>query len=225
MRQMPTPTPLRLALASLTIAAVALVAGGCQRPDASSARAGSAGPPASAEDGSRRPRPGYAVDSVLPPEEALRRFRAGLTPVARLAGGATSRDRLVAAFVRAVETRDTSALRGLEMSKAEFAYLLYPSSIYTRPPFQQQPEIVWMLQRANGGAGYRRLVERYAGRPLGYRGHRCDGEPEVRGENRIWGGCTLGYQRARGDTATGRLFGAILEREGRFKFVSYANDL
>jgi hypothetical protein len=31
--------------------------------------------------------------------------------------------------------------------------------------------------------------------------------------------------RAPGDTATARLFGSVLERDGTFKFVSYANDL
>jgi hypothetical protein len=165
------------------------------------------------------------VDSALPAEEALRRFREGLPPVSRLEGGAPSRARLVEDFVRAVERGDGAALRRMEITKGEFAYLVYPSSIYTRPPYQEQPQILWLLQRAKGGSGFRRLMQRVAGRPLGYRGYRCASPPEVQGANRLWGDCAVTYRTAAGDSVTGRLFGAILERGGRFKFVSYANDL
>ncbi|MFL5575454.1 MAG: hypothetical protein ACJ79S_05740 [Gemmatimonadaceae bacterium] len=201
------------------------LATGCSRGEASPAAGDSAGAPHAAEESAHLHRPGYVVDSVLPPEEALRRFREGLSPVARLDGGARSRDGLVADFARAVERGDSVALRRLEISRAEFAYLFYPSSIYTRPPYREQPEIVWILQRAKGGSGYRRLVQRFAGRPLGYRGYRCALEPRIQGENRLWGECTVAYRNAHGDSVTTRLFGAILERGGRFKFINYANDL
>ena len=171
----------------------------------------------------RHPR-GYVVDSAISTDEALRRFRVGLAPVAHLAGGAPSREALVRAFVRALERGDTAALRRMEISRGEFAYLFYPSSIYTHPPFEQSPEIVWMLQRAQGGSGYARLVARYAGRSLAYRGLSCPNEPAAQGANRLWGDCVIRYTRTQGDTATGRLFGVILERDGRFKFVNYAND-
>jgi hypothetical protein len=47
----------------------------------------------------------------------------------------------------------------------------------------------------------------------------------VEGENRLWRNCRVRRVRAAGDTASGRLFGVILERHGRFKFASYGNDL
>ena len=56
------------------------------------------GPDARAE----LPAAGRVVDSILPREEALRRFREGLPPVDSLSGGAESRDALVAEFVRAL---------------------------------------------------------------------------------------------------------------------------
>jgi hypothetical protein len=72
-------------------------------------------------------------------------------------------------FVRAVERGDRAALEQMELTQAEFAYLIYPSSPYTRPPYRQQPEIVWMLQRESGAVGLARLVDRLGGRPLRFR--------------------------------------------------------
>jgi hypothetical protein len=54
---------------------------------------------------------------------------------------------------------------------------------------------------------------------------RCDAEPTIQGENRIWGGCTATMREGGGAPVTAKLFGAILERGGRFKILSYANDL
>ena len=173
----------------------------------------------------RREPPGYVIDSVLPPGEALRRFREGLRPVDELSGGTPTRDALVERFVSAVERRDTAALRRLELDRSEFAFLVYPSSIYTRPPYEQQPDVVWMLQRMQGDAGLRRVEDRFGGRRLRYRGYRCADAPMVQGTNLIWRDCVIGYTSPRGDSARGRLFGAIVERAGHFKFVNYANDL
>ena len=67
------------------------------------------------------PESGRVVDSILPREEALRRFREGLAPVDSLAGGAGSRDELVAAFVRGIAAADTAAIARMAVSRAEFA--------------------------------------------------------------------------------------------------------
>jgi len=177
-------------------------------------------------DGSAGARAGQVVDSILPIEEELRRFRADIPEApTELTGGATSRTALVEQFVRALEQRDASALTAMVQSRAEFAYLTYPSSPYTRPPYRQSPQITWMLLQNDGATGLRRLVDRLGGRPLGYLGYECDAEPLVEGENRLWRDCRVRRTRAPGDTVTGRLFGVIVERHGRFKFASYANDL
>jgi hypothetical protein len=180
---------------------------------------------ASADDTTYRTAPGYVVDSILPIEDALRRFREGLPVVTALEGGAPTRDELVRRFATAVERGDSTALRRLALTPSEFAYLVYPSSPYTRPPFRQQPEVVWMLQRQAGETGARRLLDRHGGRALGYDGYACAAEPVVEGENRLWRECAVRYRRADGATVSGRLFGVIVERDGRFKFVNYANDL
>ena len=73
--------------------------------------------------------------------------------------------------------------------------------------------------------GTGRLLARLAGRPLRAAGYACAADPVVEGENRLWRDCLLRYRGAGGAPAAGRLFGVIVERAGRFKFVNYANDL
>ena len=62
------------------------------------------------------------------------------------------------------------------------------------------------------------------GRPLGYVGYSCPAEPLVEGDNRIWGPCAITRVRSPGDTVTSRMTGPILERDGRFKFISLTSD-
>lgn len=206
----------RSALGALVAAAGAC--GGSDRSAASGAhRADSHAAPAGA--------PATVVDSALPIAEALRRFRVGLPEVRELSGGARSRDALVSRFVRSIESGDTAALRDMELTKSEFGYLVYPYSIYTRPPYEQQPDIVWMLARSAGERGYRRLIDRYGGKQLEFQDYACSEPPVSQGANRTWRECSTRFRRPGGEIVRGRLFGAIIERDGQFKFVNYSNDL
>ena len=166
------------------------------------------------------PAPGSYVDSILPPEEEERRFREGLADPGVLAGGAGSREALVRAFVRAVAQSDTAAVRGMILSRAEFAYLYYPSTEFTRPPKRMSPALLWFLTMQESEKGIGRLFARRGGQPLGYVASRCAPEPRVEGANRLWDRCTVTLR----DGKPERLFGTIVERGGRFKFVSYQND-
>ncbi|HSA56109.1 MAG TPA: hypothetical protein VLE53_10410 [Gemmatimonadaceae bacterium] len=179
------------------------------------------------QDSINRAQPGYIVDSILPIDEALRRFRAelpGPVPTA-LSGGTRSREGLVHAVVRALEARDSAALGALALTPAEFAWLVYPTSPFVAPPYRQMPGLVWMQIALGSGSGRARLLARLAGRPLGYAGHSCDGEPERQGENRIWRRCRVRLTQPDGTHRALRLFGDIVERAGHFKLVSFANDL
>ncbi len=79
------------------------------------------------------------VDSILPREEALRRFREGLRAPANLTPAASTRKELIAAFLHAVEVRDTAALRSLTLTREEFAYFYYPSTPTSMPPYGLGP--------------------------------------------------------------------------------------
>ena len=171
------------------------------------------------------PKSGRVVDSILPREEALRRFREGLSPVDSLAGGAGSRDELVAAFVRAIAQADTASVARMAVSRGEFAYLYYPTAVEGKPPYDLEPGLMWftLYERSNEGA--RKALTRYGGRPVTLLDYDCGTGRHQEGENTVYGPCTVRWTTAGGDTTSVRLFSKILERGGRFKFLSYANKL
>ncbi len=187
---------------------------GCDRP--AEARSNHAGiSPASAAT---------VVDSILPTGEALRRFQAELAHVSAFSGGARNRDELVKQFVAAVEGRDTTALERLVVSRAEYAFLYFPSSVYTRKPYELPPDVAWLLSEQNSKKGLIRLTRRLGGKPLSFRGYECT-HPVAEGENRFWRTCQISYvDGTSGLQVKKKLFGAIIERSGSYKFLSYAND-
>jgi hypothetical protein len=165
-----------------------------------------------------------AIRRFQSPEKALAAFRAGLNAPDSLRGGAPTRDALIARFMQAVEGADTTAIRAMVLDRAEFAYLYYPTSPYTKSPTVQEAPLAWFLLVQNSQIGITRVFNRMAGSPEQYAGHRCDPEPSMEGANRFWRACVVDLRTDRGELETRRLFGSIIEREGRFKFFSYAND-
>jgi hypothetical protein len=197
-------------------------------PACTASRAEQAGSRAStsAPDSARPWRmPGDEIDSIFPMEEYLRRFREGLSEPGALTGGAGAREELARRFLAAVARRDTAALLGLLVSRAEFAWLVFPDHLYARPPYELDPEIFWLQIRAQSAKGLGRVLERLGGDRLELEGLSCRADTvQVRGDAlRIWSPCGLSYRQG-GRALSGRLFGSIVERDGRAKFLSYAND-
>ena len=178
------------------------------------------------QDSINRTLPGYVVDSILPVEEELRRFRAAIggNPVAAFENGAPSRDSLLGTFIHALSTSDTVALQKMLLNAQEFAWLVYPESQYTRPPYTQAPALVWNQIQNPAASGYIRLVRRLGGKKLQYEGYECSPNPDREGQNVIWTRCTVLVAEPNEGARARRLFGSIIERDGRFKFVSYANE-
>ena len=184
---------------------------------------GAAGCSTGEASGSRPPAVGV-IDSALPLEEALRRFREGRTEPAGLRGGKPDREALVRAFVAALERRDTAELRALAMDAEEFAWLYYPSSPMSRPPYQLAPDLMWLQLQGQSEKGASLLLSERAGGSLGYFAHQCASERRE-GDNRLLGHCRVRRVTAERDTVEEPLFGLIVERAGVYKFVSYANKL
>lgn len=165
--------------------------------------------------------PGYIVDSILPPEEALRRFRAGVESVAVL-DGPSSRAELLRRVRYAITRSDTAALRALAVNRAEFAYLIYPQSRLSRPPFRQPPEIAWMMLQQASDGGLRKLLSRAPTMtPLAAT---CPDSAQVEGAMRTISGCSIRVQTP-DNVRDMRLFGRIVELRGRWKVVGYDGDL
>ena len=177
----------------------------------------------STEPHSASPASANVVDSVIPREEALRRFRVGLDTPTALAGGAPSRDALVQEFVEALAAADTAAIKRLTLSKAEFAWLYYPTSAQGLPPYDLSPSLMWFLMDEQSRKGLTRALAERGGTPYAYAGYICDGGEVVEGANRIWGPCTVRRVTAAGDTVQERLFGQIMGRDGMYKITTHAN--
>ena len=178
------------------------------------------------QDSVNRTLPGYVIDSILPMDEALRRFRAAIggEPVSAFAHGSRSRDALVSRFMKALVAGDSADLRAMVVSAREFADLVYPDSPNTKPPYQQDPGLAWRMIENSSESGYMRLLRRAGGIAVTLARYRCDPTPTTQGANQFWTNCTLTLVGAPGDTSTHRFFGNIIARDGRYKFMSYANE-
>jgi hypothetical protein len=165
------------------------------------------------------------VDSAVPREVALARFRACCARVDSLSGGESSRDALIRRFVRSIETRDTAALRRMLLNQDEFAWLYYETTPQGRPPYNLSPGLMWFVLQGNSGKGLGRALSEYGGRSFRYVNHACDPAIAHEGGNTIVGPCTVRRVAPGGDTVAVRLFGLLLERAGRWKFITYVNKL
>lgn len=206
----------------LPAAVTAALLAGCEAGGSRSSTPRTSGPSSSA--GARS---AAAVDSMLPIDEQVRRFRE--TVRARtdtLRGAARSRDELVRRFADALARFDTVALTRMVLDRGEFIDLYYPESRLSRAPYSMPPELLWLQLRTEGADGGVRLRHAFGpgAAPFRFVAYRCPSEPATEGRNRLWGSCVVRHLTA-GDTVEGRLFGPILERDGRYKFVSYSNRL
>jgi hypothetical protein len=170
-------------------------------------------------------RPAGAKPAAASRETELTQFRAGLVQPESLTGGARSQADLVKQFIDALELRDTAALVTLHLTRAEFAWLYYPTNPQSQPPYDLSPGLMWFMEHGNSEKGVRRLLEERAGIPLHVAGYRCDQNVSRQGANTVIGPCVVRRLTAQRDTIDERLFGLIIERGGRYKFTSYANKL
>ena len=178
------------------------------------------------QDSINRASPGYVIDSILPVEETIRRFRVavGGEPVTELASASPSREALVRRFMKALAAGDSADLRAMVLSAREFADLVYPESPYTHPPYRQSPALVWNQIQNPSASGFTRLVRRLGNQPLRYVDHKCDVDPDRQGRNLIWTNCSVRLRSPNEPATSHRLFGSIIQRDGKFKIVSYKNE-
>jgi hypothetical protein len=176
-------------------------------------------------DSESRPAAATYVDSALPREESLRRFRAGLTVVGDLRDGSASLEALARTFLRGLALHDTASLRRLAVTRGEYAWLIYPTDPQGLPPYSLAPGLRWFLLESGSEKGLREALRAFGGRPLHYLGVRCEGTGSVQGENVVWGPCLVRFAQARGDTTEQRLFGPVVHRGRQYKLLSFSNSL
>ena len=172
-------------------------------------------------------RAGGVVDSILPMAEQLRRFREPLTPPPgdTLQFASPSIDALVDRFATAMQQRDTAAFERMVLSAAEFAWLYFPTSKMSQPPYEAPPGLLWGQILTSSNSGVRTALNKFGGRPWRVLRTTCDTVVVVEGANRLHESCTLSIRETNGQTLSARLFGTIVERDGRLKFLGLANPL
>ena len=138
--------------------------------------------------------------------------------------GSGSRDALVARFMRALVANDSASLLAMAVDAREFIDVVYPESPNTKPPYSQDPSLVWRTIQNPSASGLTRLIRRAGGMPMRLSSYRCDATPAREGRNRFWRNCELVLVSPQGDSSKHRFFGSIIEREGQFKFMSYRNE-
>lgn len=169
---------------------------------------------------------GGVVDSILPIEEHLRRFRATLSRQPdTLQHASSSIDALVERWRAAVSSSDTAAFDAMVIDAAEFAWLYYPDSKMSKPPYEAPPGLLWGQVLAGSNDGVRASLKAYGGKPLQVTKTTCADSVVVEGMNRLHEQCLVTLRSGDGPSVQIRVFGSILEREGRFKFVGLANAL
>lgn len=206
---------------------VAVVAvGACDR---SGSRRNGDGAAGASRDSSIRGGP-PAQPRLVQPETLTTLTRARLDSFRRAAGpspdtlaGPRSRDTLVARWAAALVRRDTTALRALTLTPREFAWLYYPLSPTARPPYDLDPDLMWLQIESRSGRGMRRAVARRAA-GFAYRGYACEDSPRQLGPVRLWDRCLVRHETG-GRVVAEQLFGSIIERDGRYKLVGLSNGL
>ena len=178
------------------------------------------------QDSINRTLPGYVVDSARPIPEEIRRFaaRVGGDPVMSFAYASASRETLIRRVVRDVTQADSTDLAAAAITPREFIDLVYPSSPYTHRPYEQPPDLVWMQIASPSATGYRRLLARRGGQAFTYVGHTCASKPDRQGPNTLYVDCFITVRDPQNAQIKQRWFGTIIERDGRFKILSYRNQ-
>ncbi len=152
-----------------------LACSGDRTPSATAAAATDSAPPAAQH-----------IDSVVPREVAIERFREGTRQVTAFEGGASSRDALVKSWVKAIETADTTALQRMLINRDEFAWLYYPTASQGLPPYDLSPSLLWFMTEGQSTKGLRRLLQERAGKPMHMIGYTCDPKSTIEGrEHRL----------------------------------------
>ena len=168
---------------------------------------------------------GYVVDSIFPPDESMRRFRAtvpGAVPL-RLAGGAPSTEQLLRTFWATLTAGDSVGVDSLSIDKAEFAHLYLPDSPELRSGMQ--PQIAWLLldeASVRGLSRARLRAEQLKASTI--RGVACSGNPTPVGAARVQGPCGIIVRRPQGlDTVW--IANRVISRNGVVKLLGFANPL
>ena len=123
-----------------------------------------------------------------------------------------------------VEAGDAERLGSLEVNEAEFREAVYPRLPASRPERNTSAEFLWEMlhQRSRNSLAY--TLDRYQGSRFELVAVDFVGETTDYGPFRVHREAVLTVRAPDGERGTLRIFGSILEQDGRYKIFSFVTD-
>jgi hypothetical protein len=139
----------------------------------------------------------------------------------RLSGGRASLEDLAREVLRCLRAQDADGLHALRITRDEYLELLFPEFDEAKRPSTIPPEFHWKLMDLNSRKGLRGVLSEFGGTDfelLRIEVGDLRGYARCRLHNKV-----LLHLRKRSDGTTGveELFGSVVERDGRFKLLSF----
>jgi hypothetical protein len=143
---------------------------------------------------------------------------------AALAGSAASPEEAARVVLDRLAARDLEGLRALAIDEHEFRRIVWPALPSSRPEANLPVEYAWASLRqtslgalattvsAHGGQNYQLLSVRFRGETTAYDGFTVHRDTE------------LVVRERSGAARTIRVFGSMIERDGRWKVISFVTD-
>jgi hypothetical protein len=153
-------------------------------------------------------------------------IQASPTPLV-LRGGAESMDGLLRDFVQALESGNRDALERLRVTEREYRELVVPGNVAEGDPPQilseEASEYFWQVLDQKSRYYRQSLLEKFGGETFSVRDVTFEKGYQEYAGHRAWKQLVLSVADASGEERQIRT-GSIIERDGRFKFVSFVRD-
>ncbi len=142
----------------------------------------------------------------------------------RLSATFESPEAVARAVVEGLRGGDLAALKGLALSETEFKHLVWPKLPAARPERNLPMDYVWGDLAGKSDANLRARLGGWQDRGFVLVSLSFKGGVEDYGTFKVHRESVLILKDREGREQTGRLFGSILEHQGRFKVFSYVVD-
>ena len=140
----------------------------------------------------------------------------------RLAGGAGSIRELGARYLEALARRDTAGMHALRVTEAEHNEVLWPE--FPASGLNMPVEVAWQnVERASWRKGAR-IAARFGGVSHKLRGVHCRKGVTQYASFRVHGDCWVTMRPPDGPPFEAKLFGSIVEMDGRYKIIGILAD-
>jgi hypothetical protein len=124
----------------------------------------------------------------------------------------------------ALAARDIAALQALPLSEQEFRHIVWPELPASRPDMGMPSEYAWRTLAQNSLANLAQMLDSHGGHRYRLVDVVFDGETTRYASFTVRRKARLIVHDQRGTERHLRLFGAVVERNGRFKLFSYVAD-